>query len=290
MKKSVVFIAHIPAEKKIAIALKELVEAQFLNMMEVFVSSSPKSLTAGDRWFDRITTALKECAIEIVIASPASVKRPWINFECGAGYIRDIPVIPVCHSGMTPPNLPEPLNQLQAVIATEESELQLMLLPVLAKAIGSGVPEVDFSDFIAAVRAFEETSNQIEELFSESPVVTVDGLREHEMVTLIAVAESGGAPNDSVSTHSIIEKLENEGFRPLATKLGMAALERLEFIEMSVEQDGYAEYSSVKVTPLGWEFLSTNQDKLNLRQPPKALMEKMIAKNLYEQPNDDVPF
>jgi hypothetical protein len=154
MSKSVVFISHITPEKEIAIAFKELVEMSFLGMIEVFVSSDENSIGMGQRWLENITNALKTCSIEIVLCSEKSVKRPWINFEAGAGWIRDIPVIPLCHSGMEPSKLPLPLNMLQAATANQISSLNL-IFPVLAHAIGSATPKVDFTDFIAKVVDFE---------------------------------------------------------------------------------------------------------------------------------------
>ena len=154
MAKSIVFISHIAPEKEIAIAFKEQIETSFLGMIEVFVSSDEQSIGMGQRWLDNITKALKTCSIEIVLCSPQSIKRPWINFEAGAGWIRDIPVIPLCHSGMDPSKLPLPLNLLQAAIANQVPSLNL-IFPVLAQAISSQTPKVDFPDFVAKVADFE---------------------------------------------------------------------------------------------------------------------------------------
>src|SRR5947209_10183307 len=144
MQRPLVFISHIMEEKEIALALKRLVESTFLNMIEVFVSSDPTSIKLGRKWLDEITHALKNCAVEIILASPESVKRPWINFEAGSGWIRDIPVIPLCHSNMVPSKLPAPLGSLQAATATEESQLKL-IFPVLAQSVGCTLPHIDFT-------------------------------------------------------------------------------------------------------------------------------------------------
>ena len=55
---------------------------------------------------DSISKGLKDCAASFLLCSPASVQQPWIWFEAGAGWIRDIDVVPLCHSGMTPDRLP----------------------------------------------------------------------------------------------------------------------------------------------------------------------------------------
>lgn len=155
MDKPIVFISHITEEKEIALEFKELIESSFLGMLEVFVSSDATSISAGARWLDNITDSLKNCSIELILCSPKSVKRPWINFEAGAGWIKDIPVIPLCHSGMEPAQLPTPLNLLQAAKISEISSLKL-IFPVLAQAIGAKTPKIDFTDFVDKVREFEE--------------------------------------------------------------------------------------------------------------------------------------
>jgi len=152
--KSLVFISHITEEKEIAIAFKELIESSFLGMLDVFVSSDEDSIHMGQKWLDRISNGLKTCTIEIVLCSPKSIMRPWINFEAGAGWVRDIPVIPLCHSGIEPAKLPMPLNLLQAAKANEVSSLKL-IFPVLAQAIGAKTPNTDFSNFVAKVTEFE---------------------------------------------------------------------------------------------------------------------------------------
>ncbi len=155
MDKKIVFISHITEEKELAVKVKELIETSFLGMIEVFVSSDEHSISLGQKWLDNITKALKTCSIEIILCSHNSITRPWINFEAGAGWIRDIPVIPLCHSGLTPSKLPMPLNLLQAATANEVSSLKL-LFPVLAQALGSKTPEVDYETFTKAVKELEK--------------------------------------------------------------------------------------------------------------------------------------
>jgi len=154
MRKSLVFISHINAEKEIAIKFKELIEEHFLGLIDVFVSSDGKSIKMGKKWMSDISNALQGCVIEIMISSPISIQRPWINFEAGAGWVRNIPVIPLCHSGMTPSKLPIPLNLLQATKATDATGLQ-NIFSELANAIGAKTPEVDLGEFIGIVGKFE---------------------------------------------------------------------------------------------------------------------------------------
>jgi hypothetical protein len=163
MDKKIVFISHITEEKELAVKTKELIETSFLGMIEVFVSSDEHSIALGQKWLDNITQSLKSCVIGIILCSPKSITRPWINFEAGAGWIREIPVIPFCHSGMTPSKLPMPLNLLQAATANEISSLKL-LFPVLAQALGSKTPDIDFSTFTQTVNELEAKYTYWDEL------------------------------------------------------------------------------------------------------------------------------
>jgi hypothetical protein len=123
-------------------------------MLEVFVSSDENSISMGQKWLENITSSLKDCSVEVILCSPQSIRRPWINFEAGAGWVRDIPVIPLCHSGMEPSQLPMPLNLLQAAKAGDVSSLKLVF-PVLANALGAKSPSVDFTEFTEYVKQFE---------------------------------------------------------------------------------------------------------------------------------------
>jgi len=156
MNKPKIFISHISEEKEIALALKSLIGSSFLGMIDVFVSSDYASVSLGRKWLDDVTASLKQCDVEIIICSPISVERQWINFEAGAGWVRDILVIPLCHSGMEPEELPIPLKLLQSGKATEEANIR-ELFRQLANVIGSTPPNVDYGEFIKKVRSFELT-------------------------------------------------------------------------------------------------------------------------------------
>jgi hypothetical protein len=286
MQKPLVFISHITEEKEIAQALKRLVESTFLNMIEVFVSSDPTSIKLGRKWLDEITHALKNCAVEIILASPESVKRPWINFEAGSGWIRDIPVIPLCHSNMVPAKLPAPLGSLQAATATEESQLKL-IFPLLADAVGCRLPEIDYSAFISVVMEFEVTSRQIKAMNAKTSVAPTDGLSPHELATLVEIAEQSFAPGEKVAIRFIRDSLEKAGHRGVAVALALKMLSRKNFVETSSESDwnGNEEYPVVRLTEEGWNWLEANQDKLSLM---KATIQEMAASG--EPSSGDIPF
>jgi hypothetical protein len=155
MAKKLIFISHIHEEADLATAIKTLVEESFLGMMDVFVSSDSTTITSGAKWLEEITRGLKTCDVEIILCSPASIKRPWINFEAGAGWVRDIPVIPICHSGLALAGLPVPLSLLDGADATDSVRLG-KVMKALATALGANAPKTDLGPFIATAAAFEK--------------------------------------------------------------------------------------------------------------------------------------
>jgi hypothetical protein len=103
-----IFISHISEESETALRLKAALEADFLGMLDVVVSSDTDSIAAGEQWLASVDAALQEAAMLLILCSAASVARPWINFEAGAAWMRKIPLVPVCHAGLTPRDLPMP--------------------------------------------------------------------------------------------------------------------------------------------------------------------------------------
>jgi TIR domain-containing protein len=149
-----VFISHIAEENDLAVLLKEQIADDFLGKVECFVSSDTASILAGDNWLKSVEDALKTASVEVILCSPASVKRAWINFEAGAGWMRDIPIVPICHSGLTPRSLPMPLTVLQAISASEPTGLQ-KLYETIADRHKSRVPRPRFDSLITKIVEFE---------------------------------------------------------------------------------------------------------------------------------------
>lgn len=142
---NVVFISHTGAEAELAIALKEAIETAFPGEIRVFVSSDERDLRPGDRWLHEIDDALVNAAALLVVCSPFAVTRPWIHFESGCAWIRRVPVIPICHSGLKKGELAPPLSTFQA-LALEEANFAHRLVKALASHLnGLAVPKLDYA-------------------------------------------------------------------------------------------------------------------------------------------------
>lgn len=97
MEKEPVFISFASQERKLAEAIQKLVEEAF--KFKTFLSDT--TITAGEIWQDEIVTALNNAELLLVLCSPFSITRQWVNFECGAAYLPKKNILFLCHSGLT---------------------------------------------------------------------------------------------------------------------------------------------------------------------------------------------
>lgn len=155
MARQQIFISHVSSETEIAQRLKERLTSAFARKLDLFVSSDRSSIQAGKKWLDEVDKALKEAGAQIVLCSRESVGRPWIHFEAGAAWLRGIPVIPVCHSGLVPADLPVPLSMLQGIECSRPEGLQ-KLFDTVAGLLGAHAPAVDFAALAAELHEIEE--------------------------------------------------------------------------------------------------------------------------------------
>jgi TIR domain-containing protein len=110
-----VFLSHIAEEGPLAAAMKRTLE-EAVDDFEVFVSGVDIQL--GQAWLDALDRAFDNSRAVLVLCSPRSIIRPWVNFESGGGWGRRVQVIPICHAGLTKRDLPHPLSMFQALTLT----------------------------------------------------------------------------------------------------------------------------------------------------------------------------
>lgn len=143
MKKRL-FISHISEEREVAERIKTALSRDFLGLLNVFVSSDTESIAAGEEWLRSVEEALSDCALFVVLCSPESIRRSWINFETGAAWMRKIPIIPVCHVGLQPHDLRMPLSLRQGIALNDSDGLRRFYIRV-AKVLECNAPNQDFS-------------------------------------------------------------------------------------------------------------------------------------------------
>jgi hypothetical protein len=110
-----VFLSHIAEEGSLAAAIKRALE-EAVSDFEVFVSGVDIQL--GQAWLDALDGAFDNASAVLVLCSPRSITRPWVNFESGGGWGRRVQVVPICHAGLTRGQLPHPLSMFKALTLT----------------------------------------------------------------------------------------------------------------------------------------------------------------------------
>src|SRR5688572_29285194 len=155
-----IFISHVHGEKELAQCLKRRLNKSFCELLEIFVSSDDgKTIKAGKKWLEEVEKALRVADMQIVLCSKESVGRPWVNFEAGAVWLKGIPVIPICHSGMKPSDLPVPLSMLQGIEGNKPEGIQ-QLYEAVADKFRLKMPKVDFQDVAREMKELEKKCEQ----------------------------------------------------------------------------------------------------------------------------------
>jgi hypothetical protein len=159
MSKLSIFLSYRSVEARFADVLKRHLIRDFIGLVDVFLASDTTSIPAGASWHSEILEGLQQSDLHIIICSDFSVHCPWINYEAGAAAVRSIPIVPLCHSGLLPRQLPVPLSESEGGVITEAESLQRLYARV-SGLIGSAVPSVAFDDYAQEFIALE---GQLEE-------------------------------------------------------------------------------------------------------------------------------
>jgi len=120
-----IFISYYSDDKGVAEEICEYLNSTFKSAgLEIFMASTWDSIAPGDDWEDKIINALKETNALLVLMSIDALGRPWINFELGVAWSRQVRILIFCHKGMTPSALPRPYGSLQAEDLNNLNEAQ----------------------------------------------------------------------------------------------------------------------------------------------------------------------
>ena len=154
MPKFNIFLSHITVESVLADALRKHLIHDFIGLVDVFESSDRYSIPAGAKWLGEVTQALQRANIHLILCSQEAIGRPWIQFEAGAAHLRGIPIIPICHSGLTAAHLPVPLSESEAVQVSDPDDLK-NLYQQIAAALQSDIPYIDFQGLAKEMASIE---------------------------------------------------------------------------------------------------------------------------------------
>lgn len=177
-----IFISHIHEDSPLAKALAAWIETTFAGRYEVFLSSDEESSRPGDRWMQELDEGPEEAKVLLVLCSPTSVTRPWISFEAGCGYIRPVPVIPICHSGLRKTDLPKPFSLFLAFDLQQEDFAENLIQFLAMHGEVGPLPEIRYDDVQAELNEAASQSETQKEVPAEPPAsqesVAPSGLTE----------------------------------------------------------------------------------------------------------------
>jgi hypothetical protein len=131
-----VFISFVHEEQPVAEAVQHLLEEQ-LRTRDMFISSDQWQVFAGEDWLRRIREELESAKVVVLLLSPKSVQRPWVNFEAGAAWVSGKTLVPACFGGLLKGTLPKPYSSVQALDLAEDPNY---LVASVAHHLGSGPP------------------------------------------------------------------------------------------------------------------------------------------------------
>ncbi len=130
--KPIIFLSHSSRDAQVAILLSQLLSEIFNDFFNTF-NSSDGSIQPGSVWRDDIQRNLKEAVAVLIVLSPHSVDRAWVNFEAGAAWMRgDATLLVPCTIGDV--SLPSILEHLQSIRLDDSKGLQELIKKLSAPA------------------------------------------------------------------------------------------------------------------------------------------------------------
>jgi len=132
------------------------------------------------------------------------------------------------------------------------------------------------ADITAKLKAYLQKAETLTAVSEISKVTKFEGLEQHEVVCLAALAENLDHPGDNASTFQIKRDMEAGGFTKVASTIALAGLLKKGFLEQSTYQDHPGDYyTGYALTETGWKWIFENKEKFVLQRPT---------------PKDDIPF
>jgi hypothetical protein len=134
-----VFVSHANEDKDAAIQLKALLNEAAPFKVRIYVSSDTNAKPAGTDWLNDIREELSQAAVFIFLASPNSLKASFALYEFGAALLNkpQPTIIPICISGLTIRQLPDPFQRYQATEAIDPDGLRFAIGSIVGACAGS---------------------------------------------------------------------------------------------------------------------------------------------------------
>ncbi|MBE3128219.1 MAG: hypothetical protein IMZ60_00875 [Actinobacteria bacterium] len=133
-------------------------------------------------------------------------------------------------------------------------------------------------DITERIKALINKTEKLINVKEASKVAKFEGLDQHEVYALAAIAENLEHPDDNASTYQIKRDMEAGGFTKVAATLALKSLMQKGFLNCeSYPDETGGEYMGYSFTEKGWAWTLSNKDKFVLQRPES-------------DPEDEIPF
>jgi TIR domain len=132
-----VFISFSGDDVKIAEYLTNVLNHVFAGQARFFCSSV--GLESGALWLNTIRNEIQAADAILVLLSPRTFQRPWINIEAGAFWASGKSIHPLLHGGLSAGDLHRPLSDYQGVDINSVRGIQ-GLMAILAEHMNMSYP------------------------------------------------------------------------------------------------------------------------------------------------------
>lgn len=128
------------------------------------------------------------------------------------------------------------------------------------------------SEITQKVRAYLKKAETLTTVSEISKVAKIEGLDQHEIVCLAAIAENLEHPQDHVSVYIIKRDMEAAGFTKVAATLALASLLQKGFVkdESFLDPDIREYYTAYSLLEPGWKWILGNKGQFILRKPDEV--------------------
>ena len=167
-----VFISHISEEALFALLLKDFIESTFMGQCEVSLSSNAGDDKASEKWLAELDGIFEAAELFLVLCSPKSMLQPWVHFEFGSAWTKQVPINCICHSGLSMSDLPPHLRRFKA-FEVDDNRFMEELINALAKLLGiDRLPRLSYETMNAEMRATLASISP--DVYSEDVVAAVE--------------------------------------------------------------------------------------------------------------------
>ncbi len=123
----------------------------------------------------------------------------------------------------------------------------------------------------AKIKAFLQKAEKLTTITEVSKVAKFEGLDQHEVYALAAIAENLSHPEDNASTFQIKRDMEAGGFTKVAATIALKSLLQKGFLNCeNLQDDGGTYYTGYSFTEKGWGWTLSNKDKFVLQKPKET--------------------